>query len=165
MPSFDQRDLRDALGLFATGVTVVTAAGDEGPVGMTVNSFASVSLDPPLVLWSVARESDRAGTFERAGFFAVHVLSAEHRSLAQHFAAFGSEFDGIDIEEGQGGVPLLSTFSARFECRTAARHPGGDHVILVGEVLRIATRPGFPLVFHGGRFGRFSAIRDDGAGG
>jgi flavin reductase (DIM6/NTAB) family NADH-FMN oxidoreductase RutF len=156
MQPFDRRELRDALGQYATGVTVVTAGGQENPIGITVNSFASVSLDPPLVLWSVARDSDRAEAFERAEHFAIHILPAENRALASRFAACGTDFDGIEVQAGAGGVPLLPVFSARFECRTAARHPGGDHLILIGQILRITSRPASPLVFHGGRFGQFS---------
>jgi flavin reductase (DIM6/NTAB) family NADH-FMN oxidoreductase RutF len=156
MRAFDQRQFRDALGQFATGVTIVTARTDAGPVGMTVNSFASVSLDPPLVLWSVARDSDRFESFERTDHFAVHVLPADGQALASSFAASGTDFNGLAPEEGVGGVPLLPHFAARFECRTEARHHGGDHLILVGEVVRLEVREARPLVFHAGCFGRFS---------
>lgn len=157
MQAFDQRQFRDALGQFATGVTVVTAIGEDGPVGMTVNSFASVSLEPPLVLWSVARDSDRADAFEQADFFAVHVLPEDSRDLALRFAACGSDFNGIEIACGAGGLPLLDTYCARFECHVVARHPGGDHLILVGEVLAFRVRPSPALVFHAGRFGQLTS--------
>lgn len=156
MQAFDQRELRDALGQFATGVTIVTTAGPAGPLGITVNSFASVSLDPPLVLWSVARDSDRFEAFEAAEHFCIHILPEEGQRLAIHFASSGHDFDGLPVETGAGGIPLLRDYCARFECRTAARHPGGDHVILVGEVLRLWRRPDPPLLFHGGRFGGVS---------
>ncbi|MCB1351119.1 MAG: flavin reductase family protein [Rhodobacteraceae bacterium] len=152
MPEFDQRELRDALGHFATGVAVVTADGARGPVGITINSFASVSLDPPLVLWSLARGSDRFECFTGTEYFTIHVLPAGEKPLALRFATLGRDFEGLELETGIGGTPLLATYAARFECRTAACHDGGDHVILVGEVLRLCERDVPPLLFHRGGF-------------
>ena len=149
MPEFDQRELRDALGHFATGVAVVTADGARGPVGITINSFASVSLDPPLVLWSLARGSE---CFTGTEYFTIHVLPAGEKPLALRFATLGRDFEGLELETGIGGTPLLATYAARFECRTAACHDGGDHVILVGEVLRLCERDVPPLLFHRGGF-------------
>ncbi|MEM8570547.1 MAG: flavin reductase family protein [Pseudomonadota bacterium] len=157
MQEFDQRQFRDALAQFATGVTIITAAGRDGPVGMTVNSFSSVSLDPPLILWSIAKDSDRFSAFEQSPYFCVHVLRAEDEALAMRFAANGIDFSGLAFGLGSGDIPLLAGFAARFECRVAARHEGGDHVILVGEVERIDHEKAQPLVFHGGRFGQFAA--------
>ena len=153
MAEFDQRALRDALGRFATGVTVVTTMTADGPLGITANSFASVSLDPPLVLWSPARKSRRFPAFESAPFFAVHVLSAGQRGLAEAFSAASDGFAGLAYEHGFGDAPLLAGCTARFECRHSAGHDGGDHLIVVGEVLRIATADVDPLVFHRGRYG------------
>jgi flavin reductase (DIM6/NTAB) family NADH-FMN oxidoreductase RutF len=149
---FDQRQFRDVLGRFATGVTVVTTTTPEGPLGMTVNSFASVSLEPPLVLWSPARESDRFAAFEAASHFAVHVLPRDAQDLAERFAQTGSDFVGLETSTGTGGVPLLDRYIARIECRHAARYDGGDHLIVMGEVLRLGVRDLPPLLFHNGAY-------------
>lgn len=152
MPDFSERELRDALGCFATGVTVVTTMTPRGPPGITANSFASVSLDPPLVLWSPARKSRRFPAFEAAPHFAIHVLSVEQKVLAEHFALPGDGFAGVDFTSGIGGTPLLAGCAARFECRHAAGHDGGDHLIVVGEVLRLEQADVEPLIFHRGRY-------------
>lgn len=139
------RAFRDALGAFATGVTVVTTDGHEGPVGITANSFSSLSLDPPLVLWSPARSSRRFPIFAEAPRFAIHVLAAGQEEVARHFTR------QPDLPpEGLG--PVL----ARFDCARHAVHEGGDHAIGVGRVLRVWHAPGAPLVFHAGRFGGFA---------
>jgi len=149
---FSERELRDALGCFATGVTVVTTTGARGPVGMTVNSFASLSLDPPLVLWSPARRSSRFAAFEAAEHFAVHVLGRDQQPLAEHFARSGG-FGRFGHAPGIGGAPLLEGCVARLECFHAARFEGGDHLICVGEVLRIAAEPEREaLIFHRGAY-------------
>ncbi len=160
MPEFTDRDLRNALGRFATGVTVVTTLTAEGPLGITANSFASVSLNPPLVLWSPARKSSRFPAFERAPFFAIHILGAGQRALAERFSRMGHDFAGIAFAEGQGGTPLIDGCAARFECRHAAGHDGGDHLIVVGEVLRLVENEGPPLLFHRGAY---SALAEGGA--
>lgn len=152
MHEFSPREFRDALGRFVTGVTVVTTRAATGPLGMTVNSFASVSLDPPLVLWSPARKSSRFPAFEAAPYFAIHILSSGQRDLAEHFARIGDMPEGLAFEEGPGGIPLLSGAVARFECRHAAGHDGGDHLIVVGEVLRLVTTDLPPLLFDRGAF-------------
>ena len=151
-----QRRFRDALGAFATGVTVVTAAGPEGPVGITANSFASLSLDPPLVLWSPARASRRFAALVAAGHFAIHVLGADQRDLGAHFARQGEDFDLPGTRVNAQGVPVLDGCLAVFECRRHALHEGGDHALVIGEVLRARHRPGAPLVFQGGRYGGFA---------
>ncbi len=150
------RAFRDALGRFATGVTVVTAATPEGPVGITANSFASVSLDPPLVLWSPAKSSSRFGLFAAAEHFAIHVLGGDQRDLAARFVRHGFDFAGLAPEDGPGGAPLLPECLARFACRRAAAHDAGDHVIILGEVLEAAARDGAPLVFAQGFYGSFA---------
>jgi flavin reductase (DIM6/NTAB) family NADH-FMN oxidoreductase RutF len=152
MPDFSERDLRDALGHFATGVTVVTTMTESGPLGMTVNSFASVSLDPPLVLWSPARTSDRFPFFEAASYFAVHVLAANQQWLAERFAQEGDDFSGIALEVGLGQAPLIPDCAARLECRHAAHYDGGDHLIVCGEVLRLVQSEAAPLLYHRGRY-------------
>jgi len=149
------RQFRDALGRFATGVTVVTAATDAGPVGITANSFASLSLDPPLVLWSPARASRRFDLFAQAERYSIHVLGVEQADAARHFARDGFDFSLPGIETGPAGVPLLPGCLARFDCLREAVHEGGDHVIVVGRVLRATMRDGQPMVFSAGRYGTF----------
>ena len=156
MADFSERELRDAMGSFATGVTIVTTMTDRGPLGMTVNSFASVSLDPPLVLWSPARKSARFPAFEAASHFAVHILSHDQQRLADIFAKSGIEaFDDLEYTLGMGDVPLLNGCTARFECSHAAGHDGGDHLIVVGEVLRISACEKPSLLFYRGEFTGF----------
>ena len=153
MAEFSERELRDAMGCFATGVTIVTTMTDRGPLGMTVSSFASVSLEPPLVLWSPARKSARFPAFEAASHFAVHILSEDQRNLAEIFAKSGIEaFEEVEYTPGIGGVPLLDGCTARFECSHAAGHDGGDHLIVVGEVLRISACDKASLLFYRGFF-------------
>jgi flavin reductase (DIM6/NTAB) family NADH-FMN oxidoreductase RutF len=152
LSDFSERELRDALGRFATGVTVVTTMTPGGPLGMTVNSFASVSLDPPLLLWSPARRSSRFPAFEAASHFAVHVLSAGQRDLAVRFARKGGDFSGLSPSLGAGDAPLFAGCAARFECRHAAGYDGGDHLIMVGEVLRFVGNDLPPLLYHRGGY-------------
>ncbi|MEY2686928.1 MAG: hypothetical protein RL375_1126 [Pseudomonadota bacterium] len=155
MASVAPRQLRAALGLFATGVTIVTAFGADGePVGLTVNSFNSVSLDPPLVLWSLALRSSAFASFERAERYAIHILSADQKDVAELFARRGDDrFAALDWAPGLFGAPVIAGAAALFECRTRSRYIEGDHVILVGEVEHCVSRSGVtPLIFHGGRF-------------
>ena len=152
VPEFSERELRDALGRFATGVTVVTTTTPRGPLGITANSFASVSLMPPLVLWSPARKSRRFPAFEAASHFAVHVLSAGQQALAERFARSGDGFADLDFRSGHGGAPLLEGCAARFECRHEARYDGGDHLIVVGLVLRLVQADLPPLLYYRGRY-------------
>jgi flavin reductase (DIM6/NTAB) family NADH-FMN oxidoreductase RutF len=150
----DPRLLRNALGHFATGVTVVTTCAPDGAkIGVTVNSFASLSLDPPLVLWSLARKSWSMSAFEIAGHFAVHVLAADQQALSDRFSRAGADkFGGVETVEGVGGVPLLRDCAAVFECSVEHRYDGGDHVILVGRVERFSTAERAPLLFYRGRY-------------
>lgn len=158
LPNKSERDLRNALGHFATGVTVVTTMTDRGPLGITVNSFASVSLNPPLVLWSPARKSARFPAFESASHFAVHVLAADQQYLARAFADSGIEaFEGIAFTAGHGGAPLLEGCAARFECAHSAGHDGGDHLIVVGEVLRYREWERPPLLYYRGGYRQIAA--------
>ncbi len=152
----DTRSFRNALGTFTTGVTVVTAVGDDGPMGMTVNSFSSVSLDPPLVLWSPAKSSARHGLFTGAEHFVIHVLSAEQHELGLRFARPGSSFSDLDWRLNAEGAPLISGTLARFECARSSLHDAGDHTIIIGRVLRAAHREGAPLCFSRGSFGHFA---------
>ncbi|MDD9921344.1 MAG: flavin reductase family protein [Boseongicola sp.] len=150
------RQFRDALSNFATGVTVVTCRGPEGPVGITANSFASLSLDPPLVLWSPARASKRFAAFEAADNYAIHVLSSSQMDVCRGFARNGTDFSAFDWETSAENVPLLNGCLARFECLRHAVHDGGDHAIIVGRVTNAAVGPGEPLIFSGGSYGGFS---------
>lgn len=150
----DAAEFRSALGSFVTGVTIVTACDSAGcDVGVTANSFNSVSLDPPMVLWSLARKSSSLAAFEAATHFAVHILAADQEELSNRFAKSGADkFAGVEIARGAGGAPLLPGAAAQFECRTAFCHDGGDHVIFVGEVEAFSRSERPPLVFHGGRY-------------
>ncbi len=151
------RALRDSLGCYATGVTVVTTMTPDGPLGMTANSFASVSLDPPLVLWSPARKSARFPAFEAADHFAIHVLAEDQQPIASAFAASGLEpFSDLEFTKGLGDVPLLKGCAARFECVQSAGHDGGDHLILVGEVKEFQGSQLRPLLYHRGDYAQLA---------
>ncbi|GIK99593.1 MAG: nitrilotriacetate monooxygenase [Alphaproteobacteria bacterium] len=149
------RDLRQALARFVTGVAVVTAAGPDGsPLGLTVNSFGSVSLEPPLVLWSLSCRSSQREQFVAASHFAINVLGAAQQDVSARFAGPRDDrFDGIDWQVGLGGAPLLDGCIASFECAAAGSLPAGDHVILFGRVERFRHGPGAPLVFFASRYG------------
>ena len=153
--SFDPREFRNALGQFATGVCVITAnpEGDE-PFGMTVNSFASVSLDPPLILWSLQNDSEMFEAFERSKHFAVNVLCADQQDLSNKYAKKGDHrLDAEHFELSPRGIPVMPACQVSFECEMEARHPGGDHVILVGRVLAFESRDkGAPLLFCAGAY-------------
>ncbi|GAA3040164.1 flavin reductase family protein [Streptosporangium longisporum] len=155
------RALRDALGQFATGVAVVTAATGRGDrLGVTVNSFTSVSLDPPLVLWCLSRRAPSAPAFAEAGRFAVNVLAAGQEHLSRRFATpLPDKFAGVETVLTPGGVPVLAGTLAHFACRTVTTYEGGDHLIFVGEVEHFRGAPGEPLVFHSGSYGAFSVAR------
>lgn len=154
-PAFSPLQFRAALGMFATGVTVVTArtAQDE-LVGLTINSFNSVSLEPPLVLWSLSRRSMSLEAFSAATHYAVNVLAAEQQELALRFAApVGDRWAGTAWRPGVTGAPLIDGAVAHFECFNKSRYEEGDHVIFVGRVAHCDHRPeAAPLLFHGGRF-------------
>lgn len=152
-----QRALRDAFGQFPTGVTVITIPTRDGPMGFTANSFASVSLNPPLVLWSPARASMRYPFFAAAELYAIHILGAEELDLCRRFVRGGSGFDGLDHEINEEGVPVIPGTLARFDCKRESAHEGGDHLIIVGRVIRVLTRPGAPLIFSQGRYGQFTS--------
>jgi flavin reductase (DIM6/NTAB) family NADH-FMN oxidoreductase RutF len=151
------RQLRGALSRFGTGVTVVTAQSDCGPIGITANSFSSVSLDPPLVLWSAAKASSRFGHFSRADHMAIHVLEHTQMQICKAFAASAQGFDQTRWRKGTHDLPLIEGCLARFECERYAEYDGGDHAIIVARVLRASVRPGAPLLFFGGQFGNFAA--------
>lgn len=154
--SDNTRDFRDALGCFATGVTVVTAPGTPAGIGMTANSFSSISLTPPLILWSPSKRSQRYPFFAEADHFAIHVLRADQKDLALEFARRGDAFDRVETFMSGNGLPLIEDCLARFECRKSALHDGGDHAIVVGEVVRVKLMQGTPLVFAQSTYGAFS---------
>lgn len=151
---FDRRDYRRALGQFATGVTVVTTRAVDGrKVGVTVNSFSSVSLDPPLVLWSLSRDAPSFSDFTHAPHFAINILeSAQHHLSRQFSTPLPDKFSGVEHEESSDGLPLLKGVIAQFICRKVRQYDGGDHIILVGEVEHYNYGVGEPLVFHSGRY-------------
>ncbi len=154
-PAFSALEFRAALGMFATGVAIVTTRTPAGElVGLTVNSFNSVSLEPPLVLWSLGQRSMSAPFFLAATHYAVNVLGAEQRELALRFAApVGDRWAGVPWRAGASGVPLVEGAVAHFECFNKARHEEGDHIIFIGQVEHCEHRAGAaPLLFHGGRF-------------
>ena len=154
-PSFSSVEFRAALGMFATGVTIVTARGADGTlVGLTANSFNSVSLSPPLVLWSLARRAGSMPALRAGSHYAINILAAEQHALAERFASkVGDRFAGVAWREGTAGAPLIEGAAAVFECFNRSRYEEGDHVIFVGEVERCTHRAGAqPLIFHGGRY-------------
>jgi flavin reductase (DIM6/NTAB) family NADH-FMN oxidoreductase RutF len=144
---------RRALGAFATGVTVITAEDREGPLGLTVNSFTSVSLDPPLVLWCLGDESDRRHAFSNAEVFAVNVLAAEDQAHSERFAWGAHRLVDGELERGAAGTPMLAGALARFECEARERIRIGDHLVIVGEVIGFDARDGEGLLFFRGRYG------------
>lgn len=151
--------LRHAFGRFGTGVTVITTASDIGSLGFTANSFSSVSLNPPLVLWSLSNTSRRHDAFAQAQHYSVHVLTDAQADMALHFAAKGDGFDAYPHDIDAHGVPLLHGCLARFDCTRYAAHPAGDHSIIVGRVIQVATTDGGAgLAFDQGVYGRFQAF-------
>jgi flavin reductase (DIM6/NTAB) family NADH-FMN oxidoreductase RutF len=154
---FDRREFRNALGCFPTGVAVVTTLAPSGAfVGLTINSFSSLSLDPPLVLWSLNGSSPSLGAFDRAPYFAVNILADDQVEVSRRFASPApNKFAGLEVHAGIEGTPLIAGCAAHIECRTYTRHNGGDHVLFIGHVERFdydAARS--PLVFCCGQYRR-----------
>lgn len=157
--SFDLRTFRETLGLFVTGVTIITTRDEQGvPIGITANSFNSVSLDPPLILWSVGLSALSLKAFSDADHFAVHILRDDQAELSQRFATSGSDkFRELNVEEGLGNAPLLPDCAACLECSLFAKYPAGDHVLFIAKVERLSSDPdSMPLVYHGGRYAELS---------
>ena len=152
--SIDPRLFREVLGSFATGVVIVTTRGvDDEPVGLTVSSFNSVSLEPPLILWSLALKAPSLKAFRAHGHFAINILAETQLDLCKTFGRSSPDkFVDVTYSHGITGVPLLSGAAAHLECRTYARYPGGDHEIYVGEVVAMEGFLHEPLLFHGGAF-------------
>ncbi|WP_439685503.1 putative monooxygenase component B [Cupriavidus oxalaticus] len=161
-PGFDSRELRNALGRFATGVCIVTTSTPDGQrAALTINSFCSVSLEPPLVAWYLSDRAPSLRAFSESEYFAVHVLTAEQQHLAAHFAKPSADkFAPFSdhVRPGLGNVPVLAETLARFECRTATVVPYGDHVMILGHVERFSYGADSPLLFHAGRFRETAAV-------
>jgi len=155
----DMKKFRQCLGKFATGITVVTCTDDDGrPYGITANSFSSVSLEPRLILWNIARVSNSLQAFLDAGYFAINILAADQRDLSSHFAKSDHTlFDKIEISRSDEDVPLIPGALVCFECRTHQIHDCGDHYIVVGEVLRYASNERAPLLFFNGKYAAIDA--------
>jgi len=159
MNEIDSREFRDALGSYPTGVAIITARDQDGkPIGMTVNSFASVSLAPPLVLWSIDNSSTFFDAFMQASHFAVHILRSDQQQLSHDFSSEDSDhFAEVEHDPGIEELPLLKSYLALFQCEVKSRHPEGDHVILLGRVLELQHRPAESLVFFAGKYHKISA--------
>lgn len=155
---FDSSTFRRTLGMFATGITVITARAPDGSlIGLTVNSFNSVSLEPPLIVWSLANTSAVREVLENCEYYAVNVLADDQESLSSLFASKAADrFAGVAWEPGLGGAPLLEGCCAVFEVRNSLRHPGGDHVVFIGEVARCDRSEREPLLFFNGRYRRLA---------
>ncbi|OIQ31619.1 MAG: flavin oxidoreductase [Alphaproteobacteria bacterium MedPE-SWcel] len=153
-----QADLRRALGCFATGVVIVTTQSARGPLAITANSFTSVSLTPPLVLWCPAVKSKRHDAFVTAAHFSIHIVAQSDLKTALHFARDGEDFDTQDWVATPEGCPALQQALVRLDCRQYAHHPGGDHTVVLGEVIRVSHHSdlGAGLVFHKGQYGQFA---------
>jgi flavin reductase (DIM6/NTAB) family NADH-FMN oxidoreductase RutF len=146
----DTGALRRSLGSFSTGITVITTVTPDGrKVGLTANSFLSVSLDPPLVLWSLKDSSPNRTVFEQCSHFAINVLAFDQEGICRRFATPGiaDKFAGVALKDGTGGVPLLDGAVAQFECSAHARHPGGDHQLFIGKVESHRWSERLPLLF------------------
>lgn len=150
----EMKEFRQCLGKFATGVTVVTCTDDDGrPYGITANSFSSVSLEPRLILWNIAKVSNSLQAFLDAEYFAINILSADQQNLSSHFAKSDHTlFDKIEIDRSAQNVPLIPGALACFECRTHRIHDCGDHYIILGEVIEFDAQDGEPLLFFGGKY-------------
>lgn len=157
--TFDPKAFRQALGCFPTGVAVVTACGEAADIGITVNSFTSVSLDPPLVMWCIDKRSDRFKAFTGAGGYTISILGTEHQNVSARLARQGEHsLEHLALRKTESGPPALADALAIFECESHAVHDGGDHAILVGRVVRFFRQEaGEPLVFFRGRYGALAA--------
>jgi len=155
-PAFEEREFRTALSQFATGVTIITTRDEQGSFfGLTASSFNSVSLTPPLVLWSLSQNARSMPLFSGNSHYVINVLAADQAALAERFASrVEDRFNGVEFDLSETGLPILRGATAWFECHNRSRYPEGDHVIFVGEVERCAVDAKAPLVYHAGRFVR-----------
>ena len=160
LPALDERQLRDALAQFATGVTIVCARSpDQRYIGFTANSFNSLSLDPPLILWSLSHRSASLTAFEAAERYAVNVLSSAQVELARRFSRpHGDRFENVPLRLGWSAAPLIDGCVAWFECRHHARHRIGDHVLFIGEIVTVERARGNGLVFQHGHYGTIAPL-------
>ncbi|MDR7031322.1 flavin reductase [Mesorhizobium sp. BE184] len=153
-PAADPKAFRRALGSFPTGVSIITTPGLDAPAGVTANSFASVSLDPPLVLWSIAHTSRSHAAFRQSAHFAINILADDQVGVSQAFASASyDKFSLVDWHRGGTGSPLIDNALAYFDCVCEARHEGGDHTIMIGRVIEFGRSEGSPLAFSQGRYG------------
>ena len=154
MSRIDKKKLRQALGQYMTGVTIVTPVGENNePIGVTANSFSSVSLDPPLILWSLSNGAHSRLAFQDSEYFCIHVLTDSQQEIAEWFARTGADkFGGLQCLPGIGTVPLLPEYVALFQCKKVDQHLVGDHIVFFGEVLQYDKTDERSLVFHGGRY-------------
>lgn len=157
----EMREYRNALGKFSTGVAIVTTNTSDGPMGITINSFASVSMSPALILWSVAKHAGRYEIFKDASEFSIQVLAEDQYQEAMHFAKNTRDFDANSWDLPKGKPPISKNALASFECEREVTYDGGDHTIVVGRVKRYSQRAGSPLVFSAGEFGTFQESRVD----
>jgi 3-hydroxy-9,10-secoandrosta-1,3,5(10)-triene-9,17-dione monooxygenase reductase component len=156
--SIDSIEFRRAMGQFATGIAIVAGRDTDGrPFGLTVNSFTSVSLEPPLVLFCLANRSELNAPLASTRMYGVSVLAEDQQDWSTRFATPGADrFSGVELAGGPHGLPLVPGALAWLECRVAAIHPGGDHSIYLGEVLHLEARPGRPLLYHGSGYRRLA---------
>ncbi|MCC3861260.1 flavin reductase [Pseudemcibacter aquimaris] len=155
MTKIDPRELRNCFGKFATGITVITAVGPDGKkIGLTVNSFSSLSIDPPMILWSLDNRSNNLDALKEASHFAVNVLASDQMDLSNNFASPKEDkFEGIETLEGKCAIPLLKDTVAHLECKNVNQYPGGDHTIFIGEVEHFEMGDKKPLLYANGNYG------------
>ena len=160
----DSRDLRNALGRFATGIAIVTAIDPDGhPIGLTVNSFSAVSLEPALVLWCLDNSSHNLEAFRRASHHAINILAVDQQDISNRFATWPIDrFVGLPWQPGVGGAPVFSGCCATFEVANETANAGGDHTIFIGRVERFAETPALaPLLFHAGQYRQLADLQED----
>jgi flavin reductase (DIM6/NTAB) family NADH-FMN oxidoreductase RutF len=164
LPQTDSRALRNALGRFATGIAVVTAIDPDGhPIGLTVNSFSAVSLEPPLVLWCLDNSSHNLEAFRRASHHGINILSVEQLDISNRFATWPADrFVGLPWQPGLGGAPIFPDCCATFEVANETAHPGGDHTIFIGRIEGFTESLDLdPLLFHAGRYRNLAEVQED----
>ena len=159
----EEEQFRQTLGQFATGIAVATTLDKAGtPHGLTINSFNSVSLDPPLVLWSLDKGSHQLDAFSNSGFYAVNILAQSQKDISDLFASFVEDrFDGVDWQKGKSGAPVLAGCLAKIDCQVEKIIEGGDHIILIGRVIDISHEEGSPLLYHSGAYRAVGAAIED----
>ncbi|WP_210200445.1 flavin reductase family protein [Cohaesibacter celericrescens] len=159
----EEEQFRQALGQFVTGIAVVTTLDEAGtPHGLTINSFNSVSLDPPLVLWSLDKRSHQLEIFSKSGFYAVNILAQSQKQISDRFASFVEDrFADVKWGSGKSGAPVLDGSLAQIDCQVENIVEGGDHIILIGRVIDISHKDGEPLLYHSGNYKAVGALVED----